>query len=54
MWHNRIAYPEGSMESIACHVFDHEECTVPMFCKCVCHDPQLDLEPPITASHSNR
>jgi hypothetical protein len=46
--------PDGSDQSIPCWVLDHEECTVPIFCKCSCHNERIDEEPPITASPSNR
>jgi hypothetical protein len=52
-WYTKVWMPEGAQTSIACHVLDHTECTVPMFCKCNCHMNRIDVEPPITSAPTN-
>lgn len=42
VWSLRVWQPEGTQSSIPCWVLDHSECSVPMFCKCTCHDKRLD------------
>jgi len=53
IWSLKVWQPEGTQSSIPCWVLDHEECTVPMFCKCRCHDKQLDVESSITPLHQS-
>lgn len=53
-WSAKQWYPEGHNHSIACFVFDHDECTAPAFCYCQCHNSQLDDESPLTVPPSNR
>ena len=53
-WSNKIWMPDTSMCSIPCWVMDHEECVVPMFCKCTCHQDRIDEESPITPPPTNR
>lgn len=53
-WSLRAAMPAGSELSIACFVFDHEQCTVALFCKCSCHNHSMLEEPSISVPPSNR
>jgi hypothetical protein len=46
--------PDTSEVSIPCWVMDHDECSVPMLCKCTCHHDALDIEPPDSDPLSNR
>lgn len=54
IWSNKIWMNDSAQSSIPCYVMDHEECTVPMFCKCLCHQKSILDEAPITAPPSNR
>lgn len=54
IWSNRVWQPEQSQESIPCFVLDHDQCTVPMFCRCRCHRRSVLDEPAISVPPSNR
>lgn len=54
IWSNKVFQPDTSRESIPCFVLDHDQCTVPMFCQCRCHDKSVLDEASIALPPSNR
>ena len=53
-WSSKQWYPEGHPFSIPCFVFDHDECKVPLYCRCQCHRERLDKPSAISVPPSNR
>jgi len=53
-WSSKLWYPEGHDHSIACFVFDHDECRVPQHCRCVCHRERLDEPSAFSVPPTNR
>jgi len=53
IWSCRLWMPEGTTVSIPCWALDHQECAVPMFCKCTCHVTRLDEPSSITPLHQS-
>lgn len=54
IWSNKVWMSDSSESSIACYVLDHDQCTVSMFCACVCHHSGILDESPISLPPSNR
>lgn len=53
-WSAKQWYPDDHGQSIACFLFDHEECLMPLTCACKCHKPSILEEPSISVPPSNR
>jgi len=53
-WSDKQWYPEAHDHSIACYVFDHAECPVPVICRCMCHREPLDEPSSVSVPPTNR